>query len=80
VARIVVKGLVEALDLGARTFEHLGKIGIAESSLSFFRPEAAYSLRCFIGLPPITQSGHHGPGHALDECEGQATTMRCLAY
>ena len=29
-ARIVVKGLVEALDVGARTFEHLGKIRIAE--------------------------------------------------
>jgi hypothetical protein len=26
VARVVVKGLVEVLDLGARTFEHLGKI------------------------------------------------------
>ena len=32
VARVVVKGLVEALDLGARTFEHLGKIGIAEKA------------------------------------------------
>ena len=30
VTRVVVKGLVEALDVGARTFEHLGKIGIAE--------------------------------------------------
>jgi hypothetical protein len=27
---IVVKGFVEALDLGARTFEYLGKIRIAE--------------------------------------------------
>src|SRR5262245_19561824 len=34
VARVVVKGLVEALDLGARTFEHLGKIGIAEEKRS----------------------------------------------
>src|SRR5512143_869824 len=34
VARVVVKGLVEALNLGARTFEHLGKIGIAEEKRS----------------------------------------------
>jgi hypothetical protein len=34
VARVVVKGLVEAFDLGARTFEHLGKIGIAEEKRS----------------------------------------------
>ena len=34
VARVVVKGLVEALDVGARTFEHLGKIGIAEEKRS----------------------------------------------
>jgi hypothetical protein len=35
VTRIVVKGLVvEALDLGARTFKHLGKIGIAEEKRS----------------------------------------------
>jgi hypothetical protein len=34
VARVVVKGLVEALDLGARTFEYLGKIGIAEEKRS----------------------------------------------
>jgi hypothetical protein len=33
-ARIVVKDFVEALDLGARTFEHLGKIGIAEEKRS----------------------------------------------
>ena len=33
-ARIVVKGLVEALDLGARTFEDLGKISIAEEKRS----------------------------------------------
>ena len=31
-ARVVVKGFVEALDLGSRTFEHLRKIGIAERS------------------------------------------------
>ena len=31
-ARVVVKGLVEALDLSARTFEDLGKISIAERS------------------------------------------------
>jgi hypothetical protein len=29
-ARIVMKAFVEALNLGAGTFEHLGKIGIAE--------------------------------------------------
>ena len=34
VTRVVVKGLVEALDVGARTFEHLGKIGIAEEKRS----------------------------------------------
>jgi len=34
VTRIVVKGLVEALNLGAGTFEHLGKIGIAEEKRS----------------------------------------------
>jgi hypothetical protein len=34
VARIVVKSLVEALDLDARTFEHLGKISIAEEKRS----------------------------------------------
>jgi len=34
VARVVVKGLVEALDVGARTFEHLGKISIAEEKRS----------------------------------------------
>ena len=33
-ARIVVKGLVKALDVNARTFEHLGKIGIAEEKRS----------------------------------------------
>jgi hypothetical protein len=34
VAQVVVKVLVEALDVGARTFEHLGKIGIAEEKCS----------------------------------------------
>jgi len=34
VTRVVDKGLVEALDVGARTFEHLGKIGIAEEKRS----------------------------------------------
>jgi hypothetical protein len=34
VARVVVKGLVKALDLGARPFEHLRKIGIAEEKRS----------------------------------------------
>ena len=33
-ARVVVKGLVEALNLGATTFEHLGKISIAEEKRS----------------------------------------------
>jgi hypothetical protein len=34
VARIVVEDLVEAFDRGAWTFEHLGKIGIAEEKRS----------------------------------------------
>ena len=34
VERIVIEGLVEALDPGARTFEHLGKIGITEEKRS----------------------------------------------
>ena len=33
-ARIVVKDFVKALDVSARTFEHLGKIGIAEEKRS----------------------------------------------
>ena len=34
VTRVWLRGLVEALDVGARTFEHLGKIGIAEEKRS----------------------------------------------